>query len=462
MLSSPRKPSDQDPDASDTGFSALSYISNELNTIDFFTGESSSTGLSSSTTGLSLFADQFNIEEEGRAIGVEELFPPLHLGHPVHAPDPLGVLITTITTADAALTSASTTSTTWTQAIANPPLAAWNEETVPPSKMAMPVAEAVELPEGVDLSAALQGSKFVSSSPMRMGAANHAYQVVEGLIVLSNPNVVTAPMRIKIHNDEFGATNADGKKWIREDIAFKFKDMIGHGKKCLVHGLDIKSGSQWHCKGKLCVNPCAPCKVLKILKQIGCNLHVAYQGGIPRMMLDIATVLHLHTVDYRDLKLIFEAATLLCYDMTSCCELWAACLQDASGNPYLVANKRFYGCLMHPTLGHRPGSDKAEHAASKGLANLWHEIHIWRDGKYLTFTQKTRYMNVGDKIVERSVYQEDVINASTEHVKKIRPDWVKLAKKSWEELESVRNKLFKKTSVKKRKKSYTEDEGDDD
>jgi hypothetical protein len=59
---------------------------------------------------------------------------------------------------------------------------------------------------------------------------------------------------------------------------------------------------------------------------------------------------------------------------------------------------------------------------------------------------------------ERSAYKKDVIDASTEHVKKNRSDWVDLAKKSWTELESVRNKLCKKSSGRKRTRSYEEEE----
>ena len=419
MLSPPRKPKDQDPDAPDTGFSALSAVSLTSSDLDSI-GFTDSTGAH-----LSSFADQFNIEEEGLALS----------GAPVD--------------------TSTTTITAMRQAIANPTLAAWtNQMTIPLptslSQVTMPVAEAMELP------AAPPGSKRVTSErelPL--------YQVVDGMIVLSNPERVKAPDRIDIIIKEFGTTNDGGKTWTRDDIAFKFKDMIGHGKICLVHNKVIKSGSNWHCKHTDVT--CAPCKVRKVLKQIGTNLHVAYQGGIPRMMLDLATFLNINkSVDYRDLQLIFKAVTALGNDVTSCGVLWAACLQDASGNhPYLVANKRFYGCFMHPIVDHRPGSDKAEHSPSKGLANLWHETKIWRGGRYVTFTHTTRYMNTGDKMEERSAYKKDVIDASTQHVKNILPDWVELAKKAWEELESVRTKFCKKASNKKRK-GYEEDEEEDE
>ena len=46
-------------------------------------------------------------------------------------------------------------------------------------------------------------------------------------------------------------------------------------------------------------------------------------------------------------------------------------------------------------------------------------------------------------------------------MKKNRSDWVELAKKSWTELEFVRNKLSKKSSGRKRKKDYeVEGEGE--
>lgn len=284
-------------------------------------------------------------------------------------------------------------------------------------------------------------------------AESNSYEVVNGLIELSSPNSVNAPKRIEIFCNEFGPTKVDGKRWSRKDIAFKFKDMLGHGKKCLVHNLDIKSGTGWHCKGTGVV-ACGPCKVLKVLKQIGTNLHVEYQGGIPRMILDIATMLNLHNVDYRDLQLIFDSVTQLGHDITSCVELWAICLQDASG--YLAANKRFYGCFMHPSLEHRPASDKPQHSASKGLADLWHETKIWKSGRYISFTNANRY-RTGDKMEERSSYKKDVIDASTEHVKKNHSDWVQLTKNCWKELESVRNKLCKKSSGRKRTR-YEEEE----
>jgi len=53
---------------------------------------------------------------------------------------------------------------------------------------------------------------------------------------------------------------------------------------------------------------------------------------------------------------------------------------------------------------------------------------------------------------ERSTYEKDVIDASTEHVKMNRSDWVELAKESWKELEFVRNKICKKPCGRKRKK----------
>jgi hypothetical protein len=245
----------------------------------------------------------------------------------------------------------------------------------------------------------------------------------------------------------FGDTNSDGDPWTRDDIGFKFADLCGHGKICQVHNRVIKSGSGWHCKGG---GPgaivCGPCKVLKVLKQIGSNLHKGHIGGIPRMILDIATVLNLNaTVDYRDLRLIFQALTELGDDMSSCTELWTICSTD--GVKYLDANKRFYGCLM--AINHRPKSDSINHAASKGLANLWHPTDIWQGGKYLKFTQTTRYNESVAKIEERFAYKVDVIDNSIKHVKKRHANWKSLAGKCWEELEMARERHFK-TSGKKR------------
>ena len=278
-----------------------------------------------------------------------------------------------------------------------------------------------------------------------------SYEMEDGLIVLQDDHV-TAPMRVKIFTSLYGATRPDGIAWKRDDVAKKFKDLVGQGTKCLNHNLEIKSGSSWHCKGDQ-NDVCAPCKVLKVKKQIGICLPIGHTGGIPRMILDLAILLQLHnSVDYRDLRLIFQALTALGDDMTSCDALWTVCSQDANGK-YLVANKRFFGCLM--AVGHRPLSDSIEHSSSKGLANLWDENKIWNEGKYLVFTQTTRYMPHVNKMKERSIYKANVIDASVAHVKKIRVDWQELSEACWQELQSAFYR--RKKSFKKRKKTMGEE-----
>ena len=449
-LSPPRKQREQDPDAPNTGSSDFS-VGSLLNSIDLPEMNHIFPSLASTADGVT--DNLFPIGSAPRPeVNPSDFNPLLHVSIESEYNQIIGDPAVSTTTASSGssnatpfATSASTTSAGGALAAAPslPPLAAvasgaaWKD---------MPVADApaVMMPE----------DSATISFPASKSAESNSYKVVDGLIQLSTPNSVNAPKRIEIFCTEFGQTKANGKPWSRKDIAFKFKDMIGHGKKCLVHDKEIKSGSSWHCKGTGVV-ACAPCKVLKVLKQIGSKLHVEYQGGIPRMILDIATVLNLHNVDYRDLQLIFDSVTALGHDMTSCIQLWDICLQDTSG--YLAANKRFYGCFMHPLLNHRPASDKAEHSGSKGLANLWHEEKIWKDGKYLSFTHATRY-STGDKMEQRSAYKQDVIDASTKHVMKNRSDWVDLAKKSWTELESVRNTLCKKSSGRKRTRSYEEEE----
>jgi uncharacterized membrane protein YgcG len=260
-------------------------------------------------------------------------------------------------------------------------------------------------------------------------------KLVDDLIELSNPAGVNAIQRIQIHNKKFGATRADGGKWTRDEIVFKFKDMIGHGKVCLVHGLQIKSqSSSYHCKYGSKGAVCGPCKVTKVLKQVGAQLNMenleSYNGGgIPRMILDLATRLKIQQSDYRDLQLIFTPFVASGMKLDSCITLWTICSSENPG--YLVANKRFLGCLM--AAGYRPTSDSINHAASKGLANLWHPTDIWQGGKYLKFTQTTRYNNSVSKIEERSEYEADVIDKSIKHVE-TRTDWKKLAQKCWYEL----------------------------
>ena len=454
-LSPPRKQREQDPDAPNTGASDFS-LGSVLNSID-------SPELNHIFPSLTSIADGVadNLFPVGSAprpeLNLSDFNPLLHVSIESEYNQIIGDPAVSTTTASSGssnatpfATSASTASTT----SAGGALAA--TPSLPPLAAAAPGAAWKDMPVA-DAPAVMMPEDSAASHisfPASKSAESSSYEVVDGLIELSSPDSVNAPKRIEIFCTEFGQTKADGKPWSREDIAFRFNDMTGHGKKCLVHDKEIKSGSSWHCKGTGVV-ACAPCKVLKVLKQIGTNLHVEYQGGIPRMILDIATSLNLHNVDYRDLQLILDWVTVLGTDMTSCIQLWAICLQDASG--YIAANKRFYGCFMHPLLDHRPASDKPEHSGSKGLANLWHATKIWKGGKYLTFTHATRY-RTGDKMEERSAYKKDVIDASTEHVKKNRSDWVDLAKKSWTELESVRNKLFKKSSGKKRTRSYEEEE----
>ena len=446
MLSPPRKPK-QDPELPDTRSSVLSGIS-DLNSDDL-----SSIALDDMSSSNPF--NNINIEAEGRVIYQNECFlPPLRGGHI----SSLGVLTASITSTPINVpTSFATTATgqaylaEWKHVSATtdmPPL------DMPPLDMPpldMPPLD-MPLADGVNLPASLQGRKS-SSTSVRIHDKD-AYFIEDDLIVLSYPDAVTAPRRIKIHKREFGEMNAQGGPWTPEEITFKFKDMIGHGQKCLIHDVVIKSGSNY-CKRTESV--CPPCKVFKVLKQIRSNMCIDHQGGIPRMILDIATELNLLRVDYRNLQVIFEAVTAsrLCH-ITSCLQLWDICNRDRSG--YLFANKRFYGCFMHPYIDKRPKSDKPQHAGSKGLANLWHDTKIWTSGKYGIFTQHTRY-NTGDKMRERSLYKQEVIDDSVEYVRTVcGEEWVNLTKKSWEELESLRSVLFSRSRVRKRKKSYEEDE----
>jgi len=458
MLSPPHKPRDEDPEAPDTGASGLSNFS-----LGSFVDSMDMQEVSHVFHPLMAPAAAVAGPATGPATGpvanplcvsIEDELEQITWGNPLHENanglDGLGILTSVASVATLNTLTSSTTTTTTTTTGTEPPLDAWNQMVA--VHQDMPLVEAVELSADAQDMPLAEAVELLPVPPSRSAESN-SYKVEDGLIVLSSPNSVTAPKRIEIFCKEFGPTNTNNKPWTRDDICFKFKDMIGHGKKCLIHDREIKSGSTWHCKGTGRV-ACAPCKVLKVLKQIGTNLHVGYQGGIPRMILDIATSLNLHTVDYRDLQLIFDSLKELGHDMSSCGELWAICLQNASG--YLAANKRFYGCFMHPLLGRRPVSDNPEHSASKGLANLWHETKIWSAGKYVSFTQAIRYRPGGNKMEERSTYKEDVIDASTEHVKKNCSDWVSLANKSWDELKLVRDKLSK--GGKKRKKSYEEEE----
>ena len=308
-------------------------------------------------------------------------------------------------------------------------------------------------PSGTDNGAIATSYEITPQGP----SATTPYELVDGKIVLANPDVVKAPVRIKIFTELFGDTNPDGGAWTRYDIGSRFADLCGHGRTCLVPNSRIKSGSGYHCKGPG-VTPCGPCKVFKVLKQIGSNLQKKHTGGIPRMILDIAKILNLNsTVDYRDLRLIFEALTELGDDMSSCTELWAICLEDAT--TYIDANKRFYGCLM--AMNHRPMSDSINHAGSKGLANLWDRNDIWKGGKYLKFTQTTRYNDSVSKIEERSYYRADVIVNSIKHVNRRNPAWKTLAEKCWNELKKARERHFKK-SGRKRKMMEEEEEFEDD
>lgn len=443
MLSPPRKEKDPDPDAPDTGLSVLSDISAFLNS----NSEDSvnllqSLGAAMDTKESLDTAKPLSIEEEGMLCR-----PDGEIG----SHDPRTTLTNLVGTGPHIMNLASVNSSTnlvggEPPVAMPPPQVVMPQVAMHPPQVVMAGAEVMELP-----AASQEGSKRVTSKQKLP-----SYQVVDGLIVLSNPERVTAPDRIRIVMLVFGATNK-GKAWTREDVGYKYKDMVGHEKTCLVHNLKIKSGSSWHCKG-VGVPVCSPCQVLKVLKQIGTTMHkftegknLGHQGGIPRMILDLATFLHLDSVDYRDLKLIFQAVTDLGGDMTSCNALWAACLQN-SDEKYLVANKRFYGCLMQPQVGHRPKMDKVEFSASKGLANLWHETVIWKNGKYLTFTQKNRYLKNVSNTEERSAYQSEVIVSSVTHVSRIRSDGIELARASWQELQVARDKLLSgHTSGKKRK-----------
>lgn len=448
MFTPPRKPGNQDPDPPNTGGSDFS-VGSILNSMDSpqlnvmfplaptAADDAAAAAAASSAPGPDASPFDISIEREYNQI--------------------------TACSRDPAATTNATSTTSGGPPVVLPlaevlpPLAQWNN---------MPIVTATLTPEDSPASATVAQPATTASAAAAQPATatddaagaemlERKYEMVDGLINLKAPGSVNAKQRIAIFYKHFGPTRADGTPWSRDDIGSMFNDLLNHGKTCLVHNLEIKSGSGWHCKGQH-VLVCDPCRVQKVLKQIGTNLHVGHQGGIPRMILDIAKSLNLNTVDYRDLHLIFEAVTALGHDMTYCVELWAICSHDA--RDYLAANKRFYGCFMHPLLDQRPASDKLEHTASKGLANLWHETVFWKKGRYVSFTNATRYQKTGHKMEERSAYKKHVIDDSVQHVKKYRPDWVELAKNAWKELESVRTKLYKKSPGQKRTRSYEEEE----
>ena len=280
--------------------------------------------------------------------------------------------------------------------------------------------------------------------PRKRKMSSVEYDVVDQKIVIDPTYVleITAPERIKLFCQHFGTTNPESKtQWTTPEIVRGFSDLCNHGIECTVTRRKIGSGSQWYCKGMAGELVCGPCRVRKVTKQIGCRLrkdlaHLdgkdvddSLIGGVPRLILSIAEKLLVHKHDYRDLALIFTPLSALQIDLSSCNKLWNICREETT---YLLANKRFLGCLM--SAGYRPKSDRVEWSNSKGLGNLWHENKVWRDCKYVVFTQKCRFRPGKPKVEERKEYEEEVIRDSVAHVERKHCDWKELACGAWKEL----------------------------